>query len=40
LLPHIYLPYECDLIWQEYFGKITMDANGKRYFEGKEMSKG
>jgi len=39
-LPHIYTPYMCDLLWQEFFGKITMDLDGKRYYDGHEIVRG
>jgi polyhydroxybutyrate depolymerase len=38
--PHAYVPYECDLLWREFFGKITMDSTGKRYFDGREITRG
>jgi polyhydroxybutyrate depolymerase len=38
--PHAYTPYECDLLWREFFGKITMDSTGKRYFDGREIVRG
>jgi polyhydroxybutyrate depolymerase len=38
--PHAYVPYECDLIWREFFSKITMDSTGKRYFNGREIVRG
>ncbi|MDR2785076.1 MAG: hypothetical protein LBB83_04085 [Treponema sp.] len=37
---HAYIPYECDLLWREFFGKITMDSTGKRYFDGREITRG
>ncbi|MDR2404547.1 MAG: hypothetical protein LBD78_11025 [Spirochaetaceae bacterium] len=38
--PHAYVPYECGLLWREFFGKITMDSAGKRYFDGREIVRG
>jgi polyhydroxybutyrate depolymerase len=37
--PHTYVPSECNLIWKEFFGKITMDADSKRYFDDQEIVK-
>lgn len=38
--PHIYVPYECELLWKYFFSKITLEEDGKRYFEGQEITKG
>lgn len=38
--PHIYQPEECDILWKEYFSKITKDASGSRFFEGRKISAG
>jgi polyhydroxybutyrate depolymerase len=38
--PHAYVPYECDLLWREFFSKITKDSNGTRYFDGREIVRG
>jgi polyhydroxybutyrate depolymerase len=38
--PHAYIPYEAELMWQEFFSKITLEANGKRYFDGQEIKRG
>jgi polyhydroxybutyrate depolymerase len=35
--PHIYQPHECELVWEEYFSKITLHSNGKRYYENQEI---
>jgi polyhydroxybutyrate depolymerase len=40
LLPHIYVPYESEILWQDFFSKIIIDANGKRYYDGVEITKG
>ncbi|MDL2293398.1 hypothetical protein LJC60_02060 [Ruminococcaceae bacterium OttesenSCG-928-D13] len=37
--PHTYVPSECDLIWEDYFGRITMDESGRRFFDQKEITK-
>lgn len=39
-LPHIYLPAECDLLWQDYFSKITLEDDGKRYYDGQVIVRG
>jgi polyhydroxybutyrate depolymerase len=38
--PHAYLPSEAELIWVEFFSKITMEEDGKRYFNGQEITRG
>ncbi|MBS4534890.1 hypothetical protein GOQ29_04580 [Clostridium sp. D2Q-14] len=38
--PHIYVPYECELLWEQFFSKITLETNGKRYFDGQEIVNG
>lgn len=38
--PHIYVPYECELLWEQFFSKLSLEESGKRYFEGKMIQKG
>ena len=34
---HVHRPSACDLIWREFFSKFSLDANGKRYYNGQEI---
>jgi polyhydroxybutyrate depolymerase len=38
--PHAYIPYEAELLWLYFFSKITMEEDGKRYFDGQEITRG
>lgn len=38
--PHIYTPYECELLWEQFFSKIKLSADGKRYYNNQEVVKG
>lgn len=39
--PHIYVPDECILLWEDYFSKIVLNRNnGKRYYDGQAIIKG
>ncbi|MCB6367155.1 S-layer homology domain-containing protein [Intestinibacillus massiliensis] len=37
--PHAYLPAEAEMIWDDFFSKYTLGADGKRYYDGKEISR-
>lgn len=38
--PHIYVPYECELLWTQFFSKLRLASDGKRYFNGVEITRG
>ncbi|MDR2404548.1 MAG: hypothetical protein LBD78_11030 [Spirochaetaceae bacterium] len=37
---HAYIPYECELLWRSFFMRITLGPDGKRYFDGREITRG
>jgi polyhydroxybutyrate depolymerase len=38
--PHAYIPYEAELLWLYFFSRITLESDGKRYFDGQEITRG
>jgi polyhydroxybutyrate depolymerase len=38
--PHAYVPSLCELVWRNFFMRITREPDGKRYFDGQEIKRG
>ncbi|WP_087066010.1 S-layer homology domain-containing protein [Intestinibacillus massiliensis] len=37
--PHAYIPYEADMIWDDFFSKYSRGEDGALYYEGKPVEK-